>query len=66
MSIYNSANQKLSKRAYLSKQYPQDTVTEAVTSVTLACIAGKQNLANLRKLFYLCATKALTNIQNYG
>ena len=46
--ICNSANQKLSKRAHLSKQYPQDTVTEGVTSVTLACIAGKQNLANLR------------------
>ena len=64
--ICNSTNQRLSKRAHLSKQYPQDTVTETLSSATLACIAGKQSLANLRKLFYLCVTKALTNIQNYG
>jgi len=44
--ICNSANQKLSKRAHLSKQYPQDTVTEGVTSSALACSAGKPNQAN--------------------
>jgi hypothetical protein len=39
-----SAIQKLSKRAYLSKQYPQDTVRgrgRRDTPYNLACSAGK-------------------------
>jgi hypothetical protein len=40
------AGQRLSKRAYLTKQYPQDTVTDAAPPVTLAGIAGKPNQAN--------------------
>ncbi|MDR0796097.1 MAG: hypothetical protein LBE79_08635, partial [Tannerella sp.] len=41
------AVQRLSKRAYLTKQYPQDTVTEAATPATLACIAGKPNSTDI-------------------